>query len=108
MKLIQTRYNDTSCNFNRFKYNTTNLYCLDPSNMDESTYFYGTSNSTFYKDEIKNDNLFQGIYQDYDNSGYNFTIDINNNVVFSRTFKNLIDVSIYLSRIIGLTIKRRA
>jgi len=57
---------------------------------------------------IKNDNLFQGIYQDYDNSGYNFTIDINNNVVFSRTFKNLIDVSIYLSRIIGLTIKRRA
>ena len=92
MKLIQTRYNDSSCNFNRFKYNASNIYCLDPSLTDESTYFFGKSNSTFFKDQIKNDNLFQGIYQDYDNSGYNVTVDINNYPVFNRSINYLIDV----------------
>jgi hypothetical protein len=68
---------------------------LDPANTDKNRFNWGAFNSTYFQDQITNDNTFQGIYQDYDNSGYNYTIDINNGARFNKTMKDLIDVRIY-------------
>lgn len=95
IKLVQTRYNSTSCNFNRFTYNSSDTYCLDPSNMDKNPFM----NYTYNQDNSTSKNLLEGIYQDYDNSGYNITIQLNTITSFYNIMNNLIAVRLLIKKI---------
>ena len=94
MKLIQTRYKQTTCTFNRFTFNASNTYCLDPSsdNSNKDMYFYNSVNSTYYN-SINSNNLITGIYQNYDDSGYNATISLLSYNQYITDFDRLISVS---------------
>ena len=87
LKLIQLRSDSSTCKFDSFKYNDSDTYCINPLTTDTSPYM----NTTFYQDALFSDRLIQGLYKNYDYSGYNISLEISDNS-YIQTISNLKNV----------------
>ena len=89
MKLFQIRSINSSVNYDTFIYNDSNVLYLNASSIDTSPYM----NLTYSQDPIKFDIVFQGMYQDYDYSGYNLSLKISDDS-YKKSISDLITVVI--------------